>query len=271
MHTAVELNADLFSVEIDGRPVSREELLGGWVGTDRFGIVVDSPYGAVGSSLLIQLTITSFYDTRPERRDRRPQYPEIYAFHVGQGHGDLSFYDFWPPRKEVVVPDSAAAVLAALNDHAITRLAVPDRPDAASLPLPQGWSSWADVRTAEELLRSAWAYSASGRLRAADVVITGKGGKTEANVSAALDPAGRLAWYRGLSDEEFADALPGPTTIEDMQRWLRSVEGRISEVPDHLRRQAVRLRRELTAGGVASEQYRRLRSDEAIRMLSSNP
>ena len=77
MHTAVELNADLFSVEIDGRPVSREELLGGWVGTDRFGIVVDSPYGAVGSSLLIQLTITSFYDTRPERRDRRPQYPRF--------------------------------------------------------------------------------------------------------------------------------------------------------------------------------------------------
>jgi hypothetical protein len=271
MHTATELSVGQFAIEIDGRPGSREELLPGWDAHDRFGIVVDAPLGALGASLLIQLVITAFYDARPDRREALPQYPEIYAFHIGQRHGDLSFYDFWPPRKEVLAQDGSDALLAALDDHAITRLALPEGLDIPGGDPPRGWSSWADRTTAEELLRSVWLYASSGRVSTPDVSITGADEVTERNVASALDPAGALARYRAMSEEEFVASLPGPTTPADMRRWMKVVQQRLGEVGNRFRDEAASRRRQLLDGSPATETYRRIEPAEALAMLGQAP
>src|SRR3954454_9175134 len=113
MHTATQLQADLFAVRRNGKPATREELLPDWEAHDRLGVVMTEPFGAIGAGHLIQLAITAFYDVRPRRRaplPKRPEdlspdavYPEIYLFHVGGSHGDHSVFDFWPARKEVLV------------------------------------------------------------------------------------------------------------------------------------------------------------------------
>jgi hypothetical protein len=269
MHTATELSVDQFAVEIDGRPATRDDALPGWDRHDRFGIVIDAPLGALGASLLIQLVITAFYDARPERRESEPQYPEIYAFHAGQRYGDLSFYDFWPPRKEVLVADDPAEIVGALNDRAVTRLAVPFRAGSGDEERLRGWSSWADITTAGELLRGAWAYSPAGRVPEGDLSLTATDDVTERNVSGALDPDSSLARYRGLSDEEYRAALPGPTTPADMERWAESVNTRLDEVSPEARSEAARLRERVVEGGVATETYRRLRPSDALTMLTA--
>ena len=76
--------------------------------------------------LLIQLAVLAFYESVPARRGTPPRYPEIYLFHAGGRFGDFNAFDFWPPRKEVFLPADPAMVLEALNDRAITRLAVPE-------------------------------------------------------------------------------------------------------------------------------------------------
>ena len=258
MHTATELRADFFAIEMDGRAVTREAVLPGWDRDDRFGIVVDSPLGAVGASHLIQLTITAFYDVSPDRRDARAQYPEIYAFHVGAMHGDLSFYDFWPPRKEVLVERSGPAVLAALNDHRITRVALPETAADGYDSSQPAWSSWADAGSAGELLRNAWLYSASGRVAEPNLTITGTDEATERNPAAALDPEDVLTAYRAMTEQELLASLPGPTNTDDMNRWAGAVAARIGEVPKEAQRHAQTLREQVRVGGLAAETYRQI-------------
>ena len=86
-------------------------------------MIVDRPLGATGASMLIQLVITAFYDVNPGRREVT-LYPETYLFHVGGRHGNHAYYDVYPPRTEVVVASDSAEILEAINDRAITRLAV---------------------------------------------------------------------------------------------------------------------------------------------------
>src|ERR1700694_6007486 len=105
MHTAIQLNAKLFDIEIEGRRVALDALLPDWNSTERFGIIVRQPLGSLGASLLIQAVITAFYDLRRARKQVGAVYPEIYLLHVGGRWGDHSTLDFWPPRKEVFVAD----------------------------------------------------------------------------------------------------------------------------------------------------------------------
>ena len=163
MHTATQLDVSMFAVQIDGKIADRDALLPAWHPYDRLGVLVHDPFGGVGASLLVQLTITAFYDARPGRRDGTPQYPEIYLFHVGGRYGSHGYFDYWPPRKEIFVENDAAAVLRAVNDRAITRLAVVDGKPSA--PRHDLWERAA----AEDRIISAFAYSADGRVENADV------------------------------------------------------------------------------------------------------
>src|SRR5262249_31068497 len=132
-----------------------------------------------------------FYDARPARRSGDLQYgnplsiyPEVYLFHVGALHGVYSWLDVFPPRKEVVVPPSAAVVLEAINDRAVSWLAVPDVP-----PVPAE-HSWKEPAAARDGIVGAFAYSASGTTAGADVEITGLVPATEVNPRMILDPHG---------------------------------------------------------------------------------
>ena len=66
MHTAFLLKSSMFEIEMNGRASDREELLD-WQAGDRLGIVLNSPLGALGASMLIQLVTAAYYDVRPSR------------------------------------------------------------------------------------------------------------------------------------------------------------------------------------------------------------
>ena len=83
MHVVTLLKADMFDVEIDGKPASIAQALPDWNPHDRFGLVIDDALGGIGATHLLQIAITAFYDIKPSRRTELTVYPEIYAFHIG--------------------------------------------------------------------------------------------------------------------------------------------------------------------------------------------
>jgi hypothetical protein len=261
MHTARQLDVSLFAVTRSGAHATREDLLPDWTPNDRLGVIVTEPFGALGASHLIQLAITAFYDVRPTRRagrldgqDPKAIYPEIYLFHVGEAHGDHSMFDFWPARKEVLVEAEPRLVLAALNDRAITRLAVPDTDPA------EVGHEHKEPAAARDRIVTALVYSACGRVRDPEWEVAGLAPDTESNPSGVLDPDHRceLAASR-------RDTAPDPFLQE--RSWPTRTMARLDEARRGLalaqkRRIAIRNR-----DGVATETYRAIDVDTAVSML----
>ena len=261
MHTARQLKASLFAIARDGHVVDRDDVLPGWGPLDRLGVVMTEPFGAVGASHLIQIAITAFYDVVPARRegsvrndDRRAIYPEIYLFHVGGEFGDHSSYDFWPARKEVFLPGDALAVLDAINDRGITRLAVPDKE-------PKHIEhEWKEPATAHDRIRTVVVYGADGRVNHPTWRIAGLSPATESNAKHVLDPAKRYS--SSFVEPEFADepALRA-------RRWGTRTELRRGEAADGLALARSRRDRLRDGRGLAVEKYRAGSVDEALSML----
>lgn len=264
MHTATQLYPESFRCEIDGTHADLAELLPGWGPGDRFGIVVDRPLGTLGASLLVQAVVAAFYDLRRSRRIEAPSYPEIYAFHVGCPMGDHSAFDFWPPRKEVVV-DSEAPVdlLAAVNAHAVTRLAVPEVPPGDLARLEEGPSTWVERESALERIVSCFGYSPDGMVDGADVTMRSEDPRVEQNVDATFDLLSRV-------ESVLSDAAEGAAYSADTLRWAEQVRRRADEVPEeHLvRLRAARGEAAAAHGGTRVETYRRLTVPEALGRLT---
>ena len=259
MHTAKQLNASLFDIDIDGRRVDINALLPDWHFHDRFGIVVTEPLGSLGASLLIQSTITAFYDFRRAHRKIAAVYPEIYLFHVGGHWGDHSTLDFWPPRKEVFVTDDPREVLMAINDRGITRLAVTGEPAAMA---HVDWQDNGKERTtAKERMTSIFCYGADGVVSGADVRISATSPVTEENISAILDPASILV------DSGRGEAYGDPV----MRQYLGVVRTRMGEVAAPARATIADRRRQRIEGGGLSESFRRIGFNEASRLLTASP
>src|SRR5215216_5563355 len=202
MHSSQELRSSSFQISVGGRDVRLVELFDGFGERDRLGVVIRRPCGGVGASALITATITAFYDVHRARGPDFFVYPDYFLFHIGRLHGDHGRLDIWPSRKEVVVPEEPEHVLEAINDRAITRLVVedgePGKPDFE----PEALAS------ARARIATCLAYSASGRVRDADVRIASNP-VTEGYVDAVLDPEARLAHLRGRNggDRARADAI----------------------------------------------------------------
>ncbi|MFT3863296.1 MAG: hypothetical protein QM729_03415 [Solirubrobacterales bacterium] len=274
MHTALQLAREHFEIRIEGKEATREELLPEWGPHDRLGIVVRDPYAAVGACHLIQLSITAFYDAVPARRaaarsrdplDPRSIYPEVYAFHVGARHGDLSYLDVWPARKEILVADDPRQVLDAVNTAAITRLLVPD---LTARPVEHEWKEPAAAR---ERIVSAFLYDASGRTAGADVEIAGLRTRTEVNARKVLDMDAVAAQISegqvsGRPGQAALVALADPELEE--RRWETRVLRRVGEAAAGL----ARARRDREAirddAGLATESYRRTTVDDALARLA---
>src|SRR5829696_9881354 len=128
MHSSRELRSSSFEIEVGGVAASLGELFEGFGEQDRLGVVLTRPCGAVGASALIAATITAFYDIQRSRGSDFFIYPDYYLFHVGGPLGDHARLDIWPRRKEVLVEDDPQRILEAIDDRAITRLAVEDGP-----------------------------------------------------------------------------------------------------------------------------------------------
>ena len=253
MHSAQELRSSSFEVSLDGRPARLADLFPGFGEQDRLGLVMRRPHGAVGASALITATITAFYDFQRARGPDFYVYPDYYLFHVGRPLGDHGRLDVWPPHKEVVVSRRSG------GDPRGGQRPGDHPPRGRGRPRPSsdehaGFSEEAVV-SARARVRSCLAYSASGRVRSADVRIAGNP-ITEGYVQAILDPGARIAKLREPGAREAAVALAD------------AVATRAGEVDQDVR-DGIRTRRSrLIEDGVPVETYRRIALDEALALLA---
>ncbi|GAB7003319.1 hypothetical protein JCM18899A_07900 [Nocardioides sp. AN3] len=272
MHTATQFELRDFCIEVAGAPAQNDDLFPGWHKADRFGIVVTEALGGLGASLLIQLAVTNFYETDPARRSlENGEYPDVYLFHFNGRHGDFSSFDFWPPRKEVVVSSrEPIALLEALNSHGVTRLALPDGPGGDIERLRRGPSTWAEERSASGRLATCLAYHSDGQTERADVVISTAHPSGGANTSSTLNLVRVVQEMLRLPQSDFVAALPGPSIPDDIHRWGEVVDLRAREVPQTRRDEiwAGRSASVAERGGVCTESYRRLTVAESLRRIA---
>lgn len=256
MHVVTLLKSDMFDIDIAGTRSTFAELMPDWNAHDRFGLVIDDALGGLGASHLLQAAMSAFYDVKPSRRNELTVYPEIYAFHIGKGHGTHAPFDFWPARREVILETADhRAILDAINDRGITRLAVPDRPMLTVEHRPK------EEDTAIDRIASAFAYDPGGRVRDADIVIRGNSRKTEFNPSAVL-----RATEVGSAPPPAAAGRPVKELENSYADWLtlRAGDTTVEE------RAAAKDRRDSLRDeeGLVRESYRRIGVSEALKRLA---
>lgn len=261
MHTAFKIKQEMFRIELTGEPASRDDILD-WDARDRLGVVINSPFGATGASLLIQLVATAFFDFSGSERRRRPVYPDMHLFHFGGPWGNHWAFDFWPDYKEVFVPADRGAMLAAINSRGITHLLVPDcTPDID--PFRYTMKEEAIMR-----LKRSFAYGADGKVKDADVTVTTSDAMALADYRRTVFPKAFLT--KALATIKSDPARPAGTAAEEDARiGLARTQERLVEVreDDTFRLAAVqRLERAEQLGGL-TETFRRIDQGSAIDML----
>ena len=185
MHSSRDLTSAMFAYTVAGRPAAFADVFPGFDGRDRLGVVVRTPGGALGASVLVLAAVTACYDLERARSADFFRYPDYYLFHVGPPVGPYAMLDIWPDHKEVAVPaGDPEALLRAINDRAVTRLLIEDGPPGAA--------AFGRATLASVGLRDALAYAPGGRARGADVAVTGNAA-TERYVAAVIDEAQPLA------------------------------------------------------------------------------
>lgn len=267
MHVAKQLKSENLRIKIHDDEAVLDDLFPDSNKLDRFGFIITEPYGSFGASLLIQAAIVQFYEIRPERRDAEPMYPEVYMFHVGGAFGDHSSFDFWPPRKEVFVESGQpTALLSALVDKGITRLALPDALPGDPGLLKDSMNSFADLGSAQNLFASCFAYNSSGQTDRADLFLSSDHPSFEANIARTLDREQLLEKYTA------SPALigrPGPTVRTDVDRWIATVRVRMDEVDRAAVKRRAEQRRQAEGDKlIRRESFRRMTFGETLRLLA---
>lgn len=252
MHTAFSLKGSMFEIEMNGQAADREGLLD-WRPDDRLGVVLNSPLSALGASMLIQLVTTAYYDVRPSRREA-PHYAEIYLFHSGGRYGDFSSFDVVPHR-EVFLPADPDALIEAINDRAITHLAIPDE-------TPRHLTfAWKEPEAARDRIRHCFAYAAQGRTSDADIAITSRDRDLHQDVELALDPIALAENIERYIDE-------GDTNVRLYSRTLaQRVRSRIMEVSADERVTARAHYAAISNAGIMRQTFRKISVDTALSLL----
>jgi hypothetical protein len=182
MHTARELSSPEFAIRLEGRTADIEDVFPDFAERDRLGVVVRHPCGAVGASTVILAAVTAFYDAQRAKGVDFFIYPDYFLFHVGARLGDHGMLDIWPAHKEVVVRDEPEELLRAINDRGITRLLVEDQVCRHTESAFERES----LASASNRIVTALAYSPTGRVSDADVLVAGND-ITESYVAAVLE------------------------------------------------------------------------------------
>jgi len=168
VHSTEDFRSASFAISVAGAPAALEDVLPGFGALDRLGIVVRTPGGATGASLLVLAAVTAFYDRQRALADEFFAYPDYFCFHVGAPRGEHGMLDVWPPHKEVVVPaGEPEELLRAVNDRGVTRLVVAEGAPSAPAFEPETLAS------ARARIVTALAYAPHGRAAGADVEIAG--------------------------------------------------------------------------------------------------
>lgn len=255
MHVIEALRSDFYEVDISGRPGDRWEVFPEWNARDRFGIVLYEPLAALGAIHLIQLACMCFYDIKPSRRTDRKIYPEIFAIHVGQWQGMHGNLDFWPARREVLVPDDHQEILSAINDRGITRLAIPER-TPRNLPHRRK-----EEDCALDWLTTAVLYSPTGRVASPDFTIRSNTPRSESDVRKIFRPP-------QISPERSAQI--GKTGLK-IKEGDADFAPRILELSVNISAQAIadgeKLREGLKENGLITESYRLIDPELALKFL----
>jgi hypothetical protein len=165
VHTAKTLHFSELMARLDGHDVEASSLMP-FDRSDRFGIVVNEPYGALGAGLLITLAIAAYFDAGLDRRTRN-LYPEIYLFHSGGPWGSHAAFDFWPERKEIFTGGSPADVLSAINHCGITYLAIPEKVEDPSVV-----HHYREPEIARDQLKRCFSYAVNGSIDGANLVLS---------------------------------------------------------------------------------------------------
>lgn len=226
MHSSRELRSAAFDVRIGGEPAALGDVLDGFTAADRVGVVARRSCAVVGASALLLAAITAFYDVQREGGEEFFVYPDYFVFHVGHRHGRHNRLDIWPPHKEVVVADEPEELLRAINDRAVTRLVVEE-----GVPGDGGFAR-ETLASARARVRTAIAYSATGRVRDGDVEI-------------------------GSNDV--------------VETYVAGVLEQSEEVPAAERERIAAARRGLVEDGRTVETYRRIGLEEALGLLAPRP
>jgi hypothetical protein len=227
MHSSRELHSSAFDVRVEGEAATLADVLPGFEAADRVGAVARRPCAAVGCSALLMAAITAFYDIQRARSEDFFIYPDYFVFHVARRLGRHNRLDVWPPHKEVVVADEPEELLRAINDRAITRLLVED-----GAPGERDGFARETLASAHARIRTSLAYSATGRVGAADVAIASND-IVETYVEGVLEQS---------DDVEPAD-----------REWMAAGRGGLVE------------------DGRPVETYRRIELDEALGLLTPRP
>lgn len=248
MHTN-ELTERMFDIWIDGKAGSLSTIFPDWHPWDRFGIVIHEAWGGLGASMLLQGAICEFYRAR-RALGISDIYPEVYAFHVGRDHGDMSIFDVWPFWKEVVVANEPGEVLIALADRGVTRLAVPHGNPVDA----QSKFVWPEVILSKDKIRTVLAYSPDGVTPDADI---------EIRSSAALVSANTIDT---LNAEEARKAFLHYTD-PDVLRWMACMETRKNAVTAEETERARATHQAKKHGEAYVESFRRVSLDYAMARL----
>jgi hypothetical protein len=239
------LTSDMFEVRKNNHPSSLQAVFPDWIASDRFGIVIDEPFGGLGATHLIQAATTLFYDAKPSRRAEKKVYPEIYALHYGRGFGAHAPFDFWPARREAVLERDHRVLLDAINDRGITRLAVPDRPERDIEHRPK------EEDAALDRIVSAILYSPAGRVDAPDFSIRGNDQRTEYNPKQVL----RLA--QGYPQKALHSTASSTSIKESDTSYYDWIEWRqLDTTPQDRERAKLRRKGLQDETGLSTETYR---------------
>ncbi|WP_141015438.1 hypothetical protein [Nocardioides sambongensis] len=248
MHVANLLDVEKFEVAIDGRVGVVSDVFPEFHRYDRFGIVIHDDFGALGAGLLIQAVTAEMFRVR--RAQGMPDiYPEIYAFHVGRDHCDLSMFDFWPRHKEVVVDDEPAAIVQAINARGITRLAVPEG-DVRPFEF-----IWPERAAAVDRISTVVAYSPGGHAADSDVKIRSLSPDLEFNPEKVFDV------------RDYALSLANDDATPDVRRFIGHAWARQFAVPDAAREAAEARFLANRIDGLTMESYRRADVEYALGRL----
>lgn len=267
MHASQRLRESHFGVQIGGKGASVADVLPHWTATDRIGVVIHEPFGALGASLLMQAGISRFYSFDPERRDRKAQYPPVFMFHVAGRHGDHSPMDFWPARREVFLPPDPYEVLGAIRDRGITRLLVPEGTTTGLDYAYAAPSGWTDIHSAREQTASAFVYSPTGRVAEPGIQIRAENEQVEEMVTDVLETEALIELFERSTDQDLLNLELGPSTPADFHGWLASFITRTGEVPAALRRHLRATRQQEATQNKLTQTYRSVQVDEALGLL----
>jgi hypothetical protein len=255
MHTAYVLKQEMFEVEVNGDRASREALFSA-ARHERIGVVVTSPLGGFGASLMIQLGITAYYNAPNTNRYANPHYPEVYFFHAGGSFGDYSLMDAWPARKQIFLSNDGDEILASLNSHAITHLLVPDE---AARDAVLGFT---EPNAALDRLEKCFLYDPSGRTRHADIAIRALDRSVLKDVDETINLREAL--------DDLVSSYPAPDNHaerRDNDQWIAQAKSHMDDVNEDERTLVLARRSALDEPAGVMETYREITPAAAVRLF----